>query len=696
MAIRSLLEPRSIAIVGASDKIGPGFNAWKALEHVGYQGRIYLVNPNKPELLGQKAYPTLRDIDGDVEAVFVAVKAESVLEVAKHAVEKRAGGMAILSSGFGDAGEAGLRMQNEFAEFAGKHDLAVCGPNCLGLLNFAGRSALFGTSLPDAVERGGIAAIVQSGSIGIALLNSARGLGLSHLVTSGNEAVTATADYLEAFIDDPAVNAIIVFAEQIRKPQNFIAMARRASERGKPLIVLKSGRSQRGRAAVMAHTGAVAGSVEACDAALAASGALQVFSLDELLETAALVSQIRRRPTARKIGALSLSGGEIALALDAAEENGIVFAPLGEAEAKIKPLMPEFSHLSNPLDLTWAGLYDAKVAEGCARAMGELEDVGTLVLLQDAPTGLGAQQAGRYATLLAAVARGAQAAGKPLVAVTNLSDAPHPELARVARESGVPYLRGTREGLAAIARYAQWATRPVRTPIGTNEEEKKAAVQRMQAFRRGRMPAEHEARQILASYGIAGPEERFAATAEEAANAAQEIGFPVVLKGMVPGMIHKSDAGLVKLRLASADAVRRAAQQMKAPGFLVQKMMSPVAEILVGARVDPDFGPLIVVGAGGINVELYKDVAVRVAPIDEEEALAALACTRISRVLDGWRGGSAGDRKAAAKGISAVSRFIADFADEVREVEINPFAVFEEGKGCLALDCVIVAMEKTK
>ncbi len=703
MAMQSLLNPRSIAIVGASDKIGPGFNAWKALEHVGYQGRVYLVNPNKPELLGQKTYPALRDIDGDVDAVFVAVRAEGVLEVAAQAVEKRSGALAILSSGFGDAGEAGLQLQRDLARVAEAHDLSVCGPNCLGLLNFSGRSALFGTSLPDAVKRGGIAAIVQSGSIGIALLNSARGLGLSHLVTSGNEAVTATADYLEAFIDDPAVSTIIVFAEQIRKPQKFIAMARRASEHGKPVIVLKSGRSERGRAAVMAHTGAVAGSVEACDAALAASGALQVFTLDELLETAALVSQLRSKPTARKIGALSLSGGEIALALDAAEENGIVFAPLGEAEAKIKLLMPEFSHLSNPLDLTWAGLYDSNVAEGCARAMASLEDVGTLVLLQDAPTGLGAQQAGRYSTLLQAVVRGARAAGKPLVAVTNLSDEPHPELARVARESGVPYLRGTREGLAAIARYAQWAMKvtagPARgTSIGSNKRERQTAQQRLQAFKTGRTPAEHEARGILESYGIAGPQERFVTTAEEAAQAAVAIGFPVVLKGIVADMIHKSDAGLVKLRLASAEATRETAGEMlfrmkdkTVLGLLVQKMMSPVAEILVGARVDPDFGPLIVVGAGGINVELYRDVAVRVAPIDEEEALAALAATRVSRILDGWRGRPAGDRKAAAKGISAVSRFIADFAGEVQEVEINPFAVFEEGKGCLALDCVIVA-----
>ena len=187
--MEKLLNPKSIAIVGASDRIGPGFNAWRALEHVGFEGKIHLVNPSKAELFGQQCHPSLAAIEGDIDAVFVAVKAESVLDVARQAAAKRAGGMAILSSGFGDAGETGLALQNEFAGFAAKNGIAVCGPNCLGLLNFAGRAALFGTSLPDAVKRGGIAAIVQSGSIGIALLNSARGLGLSHLITSGNEAV---------------------------------------------------------------------------------------------------------------------------------------------------------------------------------------------------------------------------------------------------------------------------------------------------------------------------------------------------------------------------------------------------------------------------------------------------------------------------------------------------------------------------
>jgi acetate---CoA ligase (ADP-forming) len=692
MSIEKLLNPRSIAIVGASDKVGPGFNAWNALKHVGFDGKVYLVNPTRAELLGQTCYPSLEAIDADVDAAFVAVKAENVLEVARQAAAKNAGGMAILSSGFGDAGPEGLKLQNELAAFAAEVSLSVCGPNCLGLLNFAGKTALFGTSLPDQVERGGIAAVVQSGSIGIALLNSARGLGLSHMITSGNEAVTATADYLEALIDDPAVKTVIVFAEQIRKPAKFMAMARKAADAGKPVIVLKSGRSENGKAAVMAHTGAVAGSVEACDAALAASGAIQVFTLDELLETAALVSHIKTRVTARAIGALSLSGGEIALALDAAEENGITFAPLGIAEAKIKPLMPEFSHLSNPLDLTWVGLYDPKVAEQCAKAIGELKEVGALVLVQDAPTGLGAQQAGRYATLLAAVARGAEAAGKPLIAVSNLSDEPHPELARVARETATPYLRGTREGLAAIARYARWAVDGFNKKAPSSRPGEKESAAKL--LRQCSAPAEHEARAILAGYGIAGPQEKYVTSADEAAKAAAAIGFPVVLKGVVPGMLHKTEAGLVKLRLPDAQAVRDAAAAMKAPGYLVQQMISSVAELLIGARVDPDFGPLIVVGAGGVNVELYKDVAVRLAPISEEEALSAIAATRMSRLLHGWRGAKPADIAAAAKTLSAVSRFIADFESVVSEVEINPLAVLEQGSGCVALDAVIVTRGK--
>jgi acyl-CoA synthetase (NDP forming) len=701
MAIESLLNPQSIAIVGASDRIGPGFNAWQALMHVGYQGQIHLVNPNKSELFGRRTYPSLADIEADtVDAVFAAVRSDSTLEVMHQAIGKRVGGMTILSSGFGDAGPEGAQHQRLLADLAISNNMAVCGPNCLGLLNFAGQSALFGTSLPDRVPRGGVAAVVQSGSIGIALLNSGRDIGLSHLITSGNEAVTAIADYLEALIPDPSVEIIIAFAEQIRKPDKFIAMARRARACGKPLIVLKSGRSESGRAAVMAHTGAVAGSTEACDAALQDSGAIVVDTLDELLETATLASGLRRRPATSKVAAVSLSGGEIALVLDASEDSGLSFADLGAAKAEIASLLPDFAHISNPLDLTWAGLYDANVAEGCARAMASLEEVGSVVIIQDAPTRLGSQQASRYAQLLQAVARGADHAGKPLIALSNLSDEPHPELSRVAREAGVPYLRGTREGLSAIARYVRWASPIVRSlPPVTSSEVIQRVRDDMARHAAGRVPTEYEARSILGHYGIQGPPERFVTETDEVAKAAEELGFPVVLKGVVEGLAHKTEAGLVKLRLADASAVRDAAtrmvraaaeQQLDMRGFLIQKMMSPVAELLVGARVDPEFGPIIVVGGGGIHVELYRDVAIRLAPITPQEALAALAATRSGRLLDGWRGAPACDKMAVGHVISALSRFMADFADRVEEVEINPLAVYREGQGCMALDCVMI------
>lgn len=702
MAIEQLLRPRSIAIVGASEKIGPGLNSWNALQAVGFEGAIHLVNPSKPELLGRKTYASLSQIEGPIDAVFAAVSAEQSHDILSQAIAKGAGAMAILASGFGDAGPEGVERQRQLAELAVANNVALCGPNCLGLLNFAHRTALFGTSLPDALPRGSIAAVVQSGSIGIALLNSGRRLNLSHLITSGNEAVTASADYIEALLDDEAVKTIVVFAEQIRKPEKFMAMARRATERGIPMIVLKSGRSEKGQAAVMAHTGAVAGSVEACDAALRAAGVIQVFTIDELIETAALVSSIKRMPSAAGIAALSLSGGEIALALDAAEDSGVAFAAMKEAEPRITSLLPAFAHISNPLDLTWAGLYDMNVAEGCANALASQPEVGAVVLLQDAPTRLGQQQAARYSTLLQAVSRGVEAAGKPLIALTNLSDEPHPLLSETAQACGVPYLRGTREGLAAIAKFGQWAAgRAAQEKVAPTPAQVIADTRKLlSTYSTQRLPAEHEARAILAGYGVRGPEERLVATAREAGQAAEAIGFPVVVKGIVVNMLHKSDAGLVKLRLNSVQAVEQAAEQMLATmagleagevrGLLVQKMESSLSEIFIGARVDPDFGPLIVVGGGGITVELYRDVAVRAAPVTTAQALEMVESTKMGRLLDGFRGSAHADKQAVVQAVAAISRFIADFADEVQEVEINPFAVFGSGKGGMALDGVII------
>jgi acyl-CoA synthetase (NDP forming) len=702
MSLSRLLRPRSVAIVGASDKVGPGFNAWKALAAVGFAGEIFLINPNKPELFGRKTFSSIDAVPGPVDAVFIAIQQEAVLDTLRRAGTKGAGGAVILSSGFGEAGEAGQAAERELRAVAERHGMAICGPNCLGFLNFAGRAALFGTSLPDAVPRGGVAAILHSGSIAIALLNAARGIGFSHIVTSGNEAVTTAADYLEILVEDPAVRILVVFLEQLRDPGKFIAAARRARALGKPVIVLKTGRSERGREAVKAHTGALAGSDEVCRAAFRAAGIIQVATLDELIETAALASGLPARTEAAGVAMLSLSGGEIALALDNAEPADIVFAPVAAARAEIASLLPPYAHIANPLDLTWTGLYDPGVAERCAHALGRQADVGLIALLQDAPSGLGPQQASRYANLLASVARGARAAGKPLVAVSNLAGETHPAYAKAAAEARVPCLRGTQEGLFALARYLRWATAeaaPAMTGGGTPAEAAEAK-RRLDSLPPGRAPAEHEARAAIEAYGIRGPRQALVADPGAAADAARALGFPVVLKGMVENVLHKSEAGLVKTNLRTADDVRAAAEAMLAAarspgrgaplGLLVQEMMAPVVELFVGARVDPDFGPAVAVGGGGVMVELYRDVALRPAPVDEATAIAMLDETRAGKLLRGWRGSPAADIAAAARVVAQLSRFAVDFRSHVAEVEINPLAVFAAGRGCAALDCVIV------
>ncbi len=366
----------------------------------------------------------------------------------------------------------------------------------------------------------------------------------------------------------------------------------------------------------------------------------------------------------------------------------------------VKQLLPPFAHLSNPLDLTWAGLYDPKVAQGCAEAIASQPDVGMLVLIQDAPNRLGIQQATRYSKLLEAVASGAVSAKKPLVALSNVSDQPHPALQNVADAAEIPYLRGTRVGLSAISHYMKWSVGSAQPSVEASAEETSPARKGLDLVPSHRLAAEHEARDVLRSYGVAGPRETFCKSVEEAVSAAEEIGFPVVVKGLVENMVHKSDAGLVKVGLASGADVRRATEIMiqsvaKNPdhrflGFLVQRKISSLGEIFVGARVDVDFGPLVVVGAGGVQVELYKDVAIRLAPIDEKSAREAIASTKIARLFEGFRGTPAGDIQAVARTVSALSRFMVDFSDRICEIEINPLAVLEQGQGCVALDCVLI------
>jgi acyl-CoA synthetase (NDP forming) len=326
-----------------------------------------------------------------------------------------------------------------------------------------------------------------------------------------------------------------------------------------------------------------------------------------------------------------------------------------------------------------------------------------LVLLQDAPRGLAAQQAERYTSLVRAVGEGAAASRTPLVVVSNLAVDFHPAFEAAARNAGAPCLRGTAEGLFAVSRFAHWATSlpseaAAESAPSASRARAFAEASRQWAVRgKGRAPAEHEARALLATYGLESPRERLVQNADQTVAAAREIGYPVVLKAMVGGVAHKTELGLVRVGLQSDDELRTEARAMLERagaagglclGLLVQETLRPIAELLVGGRVDPDFGPVVVVGAGGMLVELYKDAAVRLAPVSDETALEMIRETRAAALLGGWRGRPPGDAAAAARAVARLSEFITDFQGEISEVEINPLAVFE--RGVTALDCLVV------
>jgi acyl-CoA synthetase (NDP forming) len=367
-------------------------------------------------------------------------------------------------------------------------------------------------------------------------------------------------------------------------------------------------------------------------------------------------------------------------------------------------LLPPHSHIANPLDLTWAGLYDATIARRCVKALGEQTDVGLIILLQDAPRGLGEQQATRYGTLLAAVADGALDAGVPAVAVSNLCSDIHPDYAQTAAEKSVVSLRGTSEGIGAVARYLRWqAAPPVAEPLTVSPAGGSARSRAAEALAAASPDAvldEAEAKAVLAAYGFPALPERIALSSEDTKAALQELGGPVVIKALVPGIAHKSEHGLVRLNIQSAQEAEDAARALIEKGrsltqegqvrLIVQPMVSPVAELLVGAWVDPEFGPVVVAGMGGIYVELFKDVAVRLTPVSLSVAEEMLRATRVAQLLDGWRGRPKGDIAAASEIICRLSHLITDLENEVREIEINPLAVLPVGDGCVPLDCLLV------
>ncbi|MEP9377724.1 acetate--CoA ligase family protein [Aquabacter sp. CN5-332] len=664
-----LMNPRSVAIVGASERSDAiGTRVLNNLRTMGFSGRIYPVNPRYPEISGLTAYPSLSALPETVDAVFIAVPASGGPELVEEAGRCGIKAVFINANGYADGDADGAVLQRRVETAAKAHGIAIAGPNNLGLINVHDGVAMWTPRYMKKVTPGPVGVISQSGSIALILSEDERDLGFAYLVTTGNEAGATVADYLMQMAQDDRVNAILLFLETIRDPSLFEKAAREAACRGKKIIALKLGTSEGGRALVQAHTGSLAGEDRLYDAFFKALGIIRVRDLDEMLETAVLLSGNPNPPPKTGTAVVTLSGGEAALLADVGGELGLPFPKLApETLERLRPAFPPYSTIGNPVD-AWGLGFNPERFTLVLEALLADPDLGTIGFSVDAPGRGGGDVP--YACVMARACVAAKT-DKRLVFFNNTSGSGvNEEVREILDTGGIPYLSGMRPALAAMRNLVNLREAPVAVP--------EIAVPPAP------LPSgEVEQFRQLATLGVPMVAAEKVGSAEEAVKAAERLGYPVVLKGIATHLPHKSDLGLVKLKLGTAADVTEAFHALEAilalhakpgaPGYVVvQAMAREGVELIVGIRNQKGFGSFVIVGPGGVLVEISNQASVRLGPVTRDEAREMLFETAAGTLLKGVRGKPAADIDAAAEAIAAFSRFGAAHADSLAALEINP------------------------
>jgi acyl-CoA synthetase (NDP forming) len=694
--LQPLLAPSAVAIIGASPDPGKiRGRLVAALKSGGYDGAIYPVNPAHAEIQGLKAYGAIGGIGAPIDLALIAIPADRVAEALEECAAAGVKSAVIYSSGFAESGGASADRQARIYEIAEARGLLVCGPNSVGFLNAgAGINASFSPSakVPGGVGGGGgrCAAIVsQSGGLGFALYNRGvrRGIRFSHVISSGNEAHLGALDYTAHLLEAAEVGTVILLLEQIRDGGRFLAVAARAAELRKPLIVAKFGRSEAARRSALSHTGSMTGAAYAYDAVFRHAGALRAEDQDELLDIAAAVTTCPL-PEGRNVGIVTISGGVGVWLADACEKRGLGVPELGEAAQRdLRGFIPDYGGVSNPVDITAQALELGGNIRALERLYGEPGIDSLAAVAFTAEPGTVAAEKDALAKL--------QARGeKPLLYCSYAL--PHEEaLAHLTEAATACYtsVQGCARALAALADYADHLTlRAADTlpaPLNTPPLPEGAAVL-----------TEHNAAPYLAALGIAMPEARLVHSADAAVAAAEAIGGRVALKVQSPQLTHKAAAGGVVLGVAGEAEVRRAFDQVSRlpqgialDGVLVQKMAPKGIEMILGIARDETFGPLVMVGFGGSEAEFLADTAWAPAPFGAARARDLIRSLRGYARLRGGARARPADVAALARLLARLSLFADENRARIAELDLNPVVLYEEGEGALALDALIVTRD---
>jgi acetate---CoA ligase (ADP-forming) len=692
-----LLHPRSIAVIGASTRAGSfGERVLFNMKH--YAGRAYPVNARYQTIGDQTCYPAVRDLPEIPDCAVITAPREAVEEIVLECAKAGVGGAIIFASGYSETGkEDRIRQQERLAAIARETGLRIVGPNCIGVVNalLDSRVTFMDITPIPKPERNAVGVISQSGALGMALAQGVvRGLSVSHVLTSGNSCDVDMADFVNYLATDPACRSIACVFEGMATPERLLLAAENAWAVDKPLIIFKMATGEQGARAAMSHTGSLAGSHASYRAVFKRAGAIVVDDFEALMETAAFFAKAPP-PKAPGVAVVAASGGAAIMAADRAEQHGVPMPqPSPEVRAILESRIPEFGSSRNPCDVTAQILSDPESLGVCAGALLSDPQYGVLV----SPLTYGYAPSAKRPEVYSALA---EQYGKMACVVWQTEWQDGPGVVEANQCNRVALFRSMNACFAALASW-QWRAEKRATGaqnVTPTAAETIALTKALIAAAGGRTLTEREAKEVLSHYGVPVVGERLTHSAGEAVDAASALGYPVVLKVESPDLPHKTEAGVIRLNLRDADDVgagyaavmANAVKVSPAPrinGVLVQPMVPQGIEMVVGARNDPLFGPLIVVGLGGILVEVLKDTALAPAPVTALEAEGLLRQLRGVKLLEGFRGMPAVNIQRLAQVISDVSRFAADHRGIVAELDVNPLIC--AGDRITAVDALIV------
>ena len=699
MDISKLLRPRAVAVVGASEKSGFGGDTCRnILENQADTSHVYPVNPKKETVFGKKCYPTLADLPEEIDLVILCTSQKTIVDFLKQAKANGAGAAVVYASGYSEVGTAeGKAFEKELVDAAKALDMVVMGPNCAGYINFGDDIFSFAFIGDYKGKKGNIGFVSQSGQFCIDMMKSAE-MKYSFAISAGNSAMVQMEDYLNFLIDDSNTKVIALYLEGVKNPHKFEACLQKAMEKKKPVVILKAGRSPKGQATAASHTGSMAGSDKTYDAVFEKFGVIRADDMQDLRSTASLLATLRVLPKKPAFSAMCLSGGETAVSADTGFLHGIEYPDFSEVTLKkLNDMLPDFATPRNPLDMTAALCYDADAfASGITTVMSDPSiEMGLVGLtISDKVTV-------SNDIMFEGIRRAfEQIPDKPLAVMSFMEAARNKELVERFQNAGIPVLPTTKYGFRALQHLQDFISHD------TIKREARLAIPEAHSANT-RALSEYESKKLLADNGVPVDLGYIAKTKAEVKEYAEKIGYPLVMKVESNDILHKSDVGGVMLNIKSLEQAEEAydkilanavqhAPNAKINGILMQKMLKAGTEMIIGLNSDPQFGPMLLVGMGGVFVEVFKDAALYPVPLNHDEALHMLQSLKSFKLLNGYRGNPPADIEALTDMMVKISDFAYRKKDTLKELDMNPLFVYPKGEGVAIADALAVMYEEEK